>query len=285
MPACIIDAGSTVSLLPSLVGLRSPRRVADVLAVAFVVAMASAWPAAVRAQEPPLAITPFLDGQDAQLWMQFNTRVPVSSWALIFEGQPRWNQNLTHFDQILVRAGVSRRVTRALELSAAYAFIPRHTVLGVFYEHQTYEQALVGLPRLGQWTPQLRLRQEQRRLAEWGDTSHRTRAQIRLARPLPRRTDWSVVLYEETLATLDDTRHGPSHGLDQVRFYSGLQHPVTKDLTVEVGYMWQEVLKLGLRPHMRVHNAMVQVQYRPRRAGARAPGVPLSVATPSLPTD
>jgi len=234
--------------------------------LAIVVGGIGAAPA--RAQDAPS----IFDEQDAQLWIQFNSQVPVSPrWTLVFEAQPRWNQNFTHFDQAVFRTGGVTRLSSAVQLGAAYAFIPRNTVIGLVYEHQSYQQVQFRLPRLGTWTPQVRVRQDQRYLPAWGDASHRTRQQVRVTRPLPRRPDVTLVLYEESFVNLDDTVRGPARGIDQFRMYSGLQRPITKDLSVELGYMWQEVFELGARPHRRNHNAMLQFQFRPRGGGGRAP--------------
>lgn len=234
----------------------------------------------VSAQTLPVVV----DEQDAQLWLQFNSQIPVArTWFLILEGQPRWNQNLTRFDQAVFRTGVIKRLTPSIQLSAAYAFVSRHTVLGTLFEHQSYEQVLFTLPRLGKWVPTLRLREDQRYLAEWGDASHRIRESFRMTRPLPGKPAWTLVVYEESFVNLDDTVRGPARGLDQVRLYSGIQHPITKDLAVEFGYMWQELRQLGARPHRRNHNALVQFQFRPRGPGghSEAPAMPTPASHPT----
>ena len=230
---------------------------------------------------PPSHGQEIVDDQDAQLWVQFNSQVPVSQrWTLVLEGQPRWNQNFTHYDQIVLRTGVNRRVSPWLQLGAAYAVVPRRTVVGAIVEHQAYQQAVVALPRLGGWTSQLRIREDQRFLRQWGDAAHRVREQIRVTHPLPRASAWTVVINEEAFYNLDRTLRGPAPGWDQLRAYAGLQHAVSRDVAVEVGYMWQEVFRLGLRPHRRNHNAMVQFQYRPRRDGSRA--TPESAPAPAM---
>lgn len=215
-----------------------------------------------------------LDQWDAQLWLQWNSQIPVAtSWSVLLEGQPRWNQNFTHYDQVVLRAGVLKRLTPTLQVSAAYAFVPRHTTLGTLYEHQAYEQVVFTLPRLGRWAPQVRVREDQRYLAQWGEVAHRMREQFRITRPLPGGPGWTLVLHQELFYNWDHTRLGPSPGIDQHRLFVGLQHPLTRDLGIEAGYMWQDVFQLGLRPERQNHIALVQFQYRPRRPGAPAPPV------------
>lgn len=223
----------------------------------------------------PAAAQEIVDDQDAQLWIQFNTQVALSkTWTLLFEGQPRWNQNFTHYDQIVLRTGVNRRLTPSLLVGAAYAVVPRRTIVGAVVEQQSYQQVVVTLPRVGKWSPQFRVREDQRFLSQWGDAAHRVREQFRVTRPLPRVPAWTLVLNEEAFYNLDRTARGPAPGWDQLRVYSGLQRALSRDLAVEVGYMWQEVFRLGVRPHRRNHNAMIQLQYRPRRTGVVEPPGP-----------
>ena len=235
------------------------------LAIALVVC-ALATPAGAQA---------IVDQQDAQLWLQMNSQIPVAdTWSLVLEGQPRWNQNFSHYDQVVLRAGVLKRVTPKILLGAAYAFVPRHTEIGTVYEHQAYQQAVFLMPSLGRWTPQVRVREDQRYLAQWGETAHRVRGQVRVTRPLPRMSGWTLVVHEEVFVNWDQTPRGPAPGLDQHRLFTGVNHQLTADLAIETGYMWQDLLRLGLRPARHNHIAMVQFQFRPRGLRGRDPVPP-----------
>jgi hypothetical protein len=228
---------------------------------------------------PAQAQPSVLDQWDAQLWLQWNSQIPVSkTWNLLLEGQPRWNQNVNHFDQIVLRAGVARRVSPWLQLGAAYAFVPRHTVIGNLYEHQAYEQVVFTLPRVGKWAPQVRVREDQRYLSQWGELSHRVREQFRVTRPMPGAASWTLVLHQELFYNWDHTPLGPSPGIDQHRLFVGVQHPITRDIAIETGYMWQDVFRLGLRPERQNHIALFQFQYRPRRGAAAPPAAPVTPA-------
>lgn len=207
-----------------------------------------------------------LDHWDAQLWLQWNSQLPLTNtWNLVLEGQPRWNQNVNHFDQVVLRAGLAKRLTPKVQVGAAYAFVPRHTALGNIFEHQAYQQVVFTLPRVGRWAPQVRVREDQRYLSQWGELAHRVREQVRVTRPLPGTASWTLVLHQELFYNWDHTQLGPSPGWDQHRLFVGVQHPVTRDLAIETGYMWQDVFRLGLRPERQNHIAMFQFQYRPRR--------------------
>lgn len=221
-----------------------------------------------------------VDHQDAQLWLQLNSQIPVAkTWSLILEGQPRWDQNFSKYDQVVLRAGMLKRLTPRIQLSAAYAFVPRYTQIGTVYEHQAYQQAVFVLPRLGKWTPQVRLREDERYLSQWGEAAHRVRGQLRVSRPMPRAPGWTLVVHQELFVNWDSTPRGPSPGLDQHRLFTGVNHPLTRDLAIETGYLWQDLFRLGARPARHNHIAMVQFQFRPRGPGGRAPA-PMPVPLP-----
>ena len=223
-----------------------------------------------------------LDQWDAQLWLQVNSQIPVArTWSVILEGQPRWNENFTHYDQVVLRGGLLKRVTPGVQLGAAYAMVPRHTVVGTLLEHQAYEQVLLALPRVGHWAPVLRVREDQRYLHEWGEVSHRIREQVRVTRPLSTAPGWTLVLHQELFLNWSDTRLGPARGVDQHRLFTGLQRRLSRDLAVEAGYMWQEVFQLGVRPARHNHIAVVQLLVRPGRFGRGDREAP--VAPPGIP--
>ena len=221
-----------------------------------------------------------VDQWDAQLWLQWNSQIPVAeTWGLVLEAQPRWNENFSHYDQVTLRAGLFKRVTPKLQLSAAYAFVPRHTVIGTVVEHQAYQQASVALPRIGHWTAQARVREEERYLGQWGELSHRVRERFHFTHPVPHVRGWTIVLHQELIINWNDTHLGPAAGLDQHRLFTGVNHVLTSALAVEAGYMWQDVFRLGPRPERHNHIAMVQFQFRPRRSGGELPPVtPMSSA-------
>lgn len=233
--------------------------------------LVGAAPRAARAQE--------LSGpQDGQLWLQMNSQIPVAeTWHLLVEGQPRWDRNASHYEQVVVRAGLQKRLTPGIQIGAAYAIVPRQTDRGTVLVHQAYEQVVFVLPRLGRWTPQLRVREDQQYLSQWGATSHRIRGQLRVSRTLPRAPRWTLVAHEEVLITWNRTPRGPTPGLDQHRLFAGVNHRLTRDLAVETGYMWQDLFRRGQRPERHNHIAVVQFQFRPTRPGAPARGpVPVS---------
>ena len=175
---------------------------------------------------------------DRQLWLLFLGQVPVGDqWLVHAEAQPRWNDDVSQRDQLLLRGALGRRLGPRVTMWAGYGYIPRWTAGDVLHEQRLWQQLSATLPRVGKWTPSIRLRPEQRFLEQWGDTSHRFRALGRLVRPIGS-SPWSVAVWDEYFVTLDDTAGGPQQGFDQNRFFATMLRKVSPAVTVEAGYLW-----------------------------------------------
>ena len=197
--------------------------------------------------------------------MQFLTLVPVGDhWTVHGEAQARWSEDLTQYDQTLLRGAVGRRLNSRVTLWGGYAYAPRVTPGDRLDEQRLWEQASITLPGAGKWAPSLRLRQEQRFLAEWGDASHRFRALGRVVRPLGA-SGWSLALWDEYMITLDDTLDGPRQGFDQNRVFAGVLRKLTTQVSLEGGYLWQLLPSNASRGVRHGHTALIWVTYAPPR--------------------
>lgn len=195
------------------------------------------------------------DTQDAQLWTQVVATIsPSENWRVHLEGQPRWADNMSELDQVILRGAIGRRVHPRLTVWGGYAFIPRTRGEGTQYEHRAWEQLSATLPDAGAWTPSLRLRLEQRFLDAWGDTSHRLRLMGRAVRPIDAKKNWSIAVWDEVMVTFDDTEAGPWQGVDQNRLFAGIIRKLTDEAALETGYLWQTMDQPGasLRRHSHV---------------------------------
>jgi hypothetical protein len=225
----------------------------------LIVGLALLVPQGVRAQTSLPAV------HDTQLWLQGLALVPVGEhWTLHGEIQPRWNEDLSHFDQGILRGAIGRRVGSRVTLWGGYAYTPRWIGGDRLDEQRTWEQASITLPAAGKWAPSLRLRQEQRFLEEWGDASHRFRAMARIVRPLGA-SGWSLALWDEYMVTLDDTVGGPRQGFDQNRVFAGALRKLTAEVSLEGGYIWQYLPSNAVRGVRHGHTAFVWVTFAPPR--------------------
>lgn len=176
---------------------------------------------------------------DAQLWLQvIETHSLSANWRLHLEIQPRWTQDASEFDHMLVRWAVGRRLNSALTVWGGHNWVPRFLGEGVRHEHRAWQQASITLPAAGRWAPSIRLRNEQRFLEGWADNSHRLRTMIRGVRPLGDGT-WSAVAWDEWMVNFDRTAGGPGRGFDQNRVFGGALRRLNPKAGLEFGYLLQ----------------------------------------------
>lgn len=191
---------------------------------------------------------------DLQLWTQAIATVSLSDkWLAHLEFQSRWNEDITAHDQLLVRNAIGRRLSPRVTVWGGHAWTPRSLESGWTQEQRIWEQLSVTLPAAGAWTPSLRIRQEQRFLDSWGDASHRLRVLGRGVRPLDAEKLWSIVAFNEIMFTLDDTQGGPAQGFDQNRVFAGALRKLSKQASLESGYMWRTSDPAGPSPRRNDH--------------------------------
>lgn len=222
---------------------------------AFAAAAIVVLPARAGAQTP----TQVPDTQDLQLWAQVVATVSLSeNWRLHLEGQPRWADNMSEMDQVILRSAVGRRLTKRITLWAGHAYVPRTRGLGTQHENRAWEQLSATFPDVERWTPSLRVRLEQRFLDGWSDSSHRLRLMGRVVRPLDADKVWSLAAWNEVMFTLDDTDSGgPARGVDQNRVFGGIIRKLSDKAALETGYLWQTTDPPGDAPRRHAHVAFV----------------------------
>jgi Protein of unknown function (DUF2490) len=221
-------------------------------AVALIVLLA--LPTMVRAQVPV---------PDTQLWLALVGTLPVNDrWQVQGEFQPRWNQDVSENDQVILRGSVARKVGRGASVWAGYAYTPRFANGGTLHEQRLWQQLSLELPRAGRWVPSLRIRQEERFLNQWTDPSYRLRVLGRFTRSVGT-TGWSVVGYDEAMVTFDDTQNGPRQGFDQNRLFAGVLKRLWSGSTIETGYVWQWMPKTPTSRARHNHTVMASFTYAP----------------------
>ncbi len=200
---------------------------------------------------------------DIQAWLLLLAQIRAGDdWLVTAEVQPRWNDDVSQRDQLILRGAVGRRLSPRATLWGGYAVIPRWSGSPRQVEQRTWEQLSATFPAVGKWTPSIRLRAEQRFLDQWGDASHRLRFLGRMVRPLGT-TPWSLALWDEYLVTLDDTPRGPASGFDQNRLYLTFLRKVTSDLSLEAGYLWQLQPSTPTRGTRHGHTIFTWITYAP----------------------
>jgi hypothetical protein len=213
-----------------------------------------AWPTRVRAQSA---------AHDTQLWLLLLGQLRVGEqWLVHAEAQPRWNDDISRSDQVLLRGAIGRRLGTRASVWAGYAYTPRQASDDWTHEQRLWQQLSVAFPRAGRWTPSIRIRPEQRLLESWGDASYRLRALGRLVRPLGA-SPWSIAASDEYFVTLDDTEDGPRRGFDQNRVFIGMLRRLSSEATIETGYLWQWLPESTTQPQRHNHTVLVWLAWTP----------------------
>lgn len=191
---------------------------------------------------------------DTQLWTQVVATVSLSdTWLTHHEVQSRWSEDLHGHDQLIIRNAIGRRLSRRVTLWGGHAWTPRTLDAGWAHEQRIWEQLSATFPAIGEWTPSIRIRQEQRFLDSWGDTSHRLRVMGRAVRPVDAGKLWSIVAWNEVMFTLDETPNGPARGLDQNRVFAGVLRKLSNHAGLESGYLWRTSDPAGPVPRRHDH--------------------------------
>ena len=150
-------------------------------------------------------------------------------------------------------SALGRRLSRRVTVWGGHAWTPRTLESGWAHEQRIWEQLSATFPAVGGWTPSMRIRQEQRFLDSWGDTSHRLRMMGRAVRPVDKEKLWSIVAWNEIMFTLDDTQNGPAQGIDQNRVFAGVLRKLSNHAGFESGYLWRTSDPAGAAPRRHDH--------------------------------
>lgn len=201
---------------------------------------------------------------DTQLWVQYVGVIPAGeSWLVHTEVQPRWNEDVSRTDQVILRGAVGRRLGPRASIWVGHAYTPKQVGDEWQHEQRLWQQLSATFPRTGKWTPSIRIRPEQRFLEQWGDVSYRLRLMGRLVRPIGT-SRWSVVGWNEYMVNFDDTVGGPQRGFDQNRVFAGAVRTLTGEVSLEAGYLWQLLPQTASQPRRHNHTIFAWLNWTPR---------------------
>lgn len=169
-------------------------------------------------------------------------------WRFWLEGQARFNDDTSRFNQAILRGALGRALTARATVWAGYAWIPsnRPGTSQNVSEHRLWQQLTwsTASPLAG-FSVSTRTRLEQRTVESASDTGWRFRQLVKLTHPLAGGERWYLSLWDEVFVHLNDTDWGADDGLDQNRAFVGLGARVSPAVRAEVGYMNQYVNRRG----------------------------------------
>jgi hypothetical protein len=189
---------------------------------------------------PALAVPARADETDTQQWTLITIEKDLSKrWRGYFELQPRFGQNISRAERLIVRGAVGYRINPKLSVWQGYGWTP--TLEPEFNnEHRPYQQLLFE-DTLGKTRLVSRTRLEERVIEGVDGTGLRLRSMVRLSHPVSADRRWAVVGSDEVFWNLNSPDRGAVSGFDQNRLFLGVSRQVNSELRVETGYLMNHV--------------------------------------------
>lgn len=175
--------------------------------------------------------------QEAKLWLPVTILFEPEAARVrgYLELQPRFDEDLTGAEMLLIRPAVGLEVKENLTALLGYAWVPQFRA-DTEYEQRTWQQ----LSYAREDAPQefeARARLEQRYLPQGGGTSWRFRG--RLFGSFRFVGGWKWTVGNEAFATLNRTTMSAPRGLDQNRFEVGVSRTLGDRATLQPRYIAQ----------------------------------------------
>jgi len=197
--------------------------------------------------------------QDFRLWAPVYLNFPISGPVKGYmEANPRFSNDVSDFDQLILRPALGYQLTPTLSLWQGYAWIANYEP-GYIQEHRLFQQ-LIYSNKFSTFKLLSRSRLEERWIQHAIGTSVRARTMLRGDFPLPAYPTIAIVAYDEIFVNLNTIRQGPESGFDQNRFFLGINYTISPTFNVDVGYQLQ-VINTTLSGLANQANHMVLLQF------------------------
>lgn len=182
--------------------------------------------------------------EDGRGWLNITAigSLPADNWHWYAEMQPRWREELSEFDQLIIRPAVFYTISEQSSIWAGYARVVTHPAGQTnFDEDRVWQQFLYNFQPIGSVSLQSRSRLEQRFIENADDTGYRLRQMLRLTMPSKISAQLTWVAYDEYFLNLNNTDYGARKGFDQNRAFAGINWAFNANLKLEVGYLNQYI--------------------------------------------
>ncbi len=180
---------------------------------------------------------------DFGYWTPVYLNVPITNKIRgQFEVNPRIEQNGTHINQLLVRPSIGYNLTKNWSVWQGYAWVTNYLPGFVseqrIWQQLLYEKHFERFPRLSLIN---RLRTEERFIQHVSEGAFRMRNMLRLQYALGSSKKWSFVIFDEPFINIGSHRLGPQSGIDQNRFFTGINRKFNDHFNAEAGYLMQYI--------------------------------------------
>jgi hypothetical protein len=179
---------------------------------------------------------------DEQLWASASANVKLGDkWRLSQELTARFGDDRNGLYEVESVTLLGFRPVKDVTVAAGYVHNPQYaggdfTVM----EHRAREQVTFdNVAKIGGGKLSARLRMEQRWREHVDGTAWRLRPYVKYSLPLTPGSKTSLALSSETFVNLNSTSFQRQNGLDRMRNLIAINTPLTKAVSVEIGYLNQ----------------------------------------------
>ncbi|MFL9709758.1 DUF2490 domain-containing protein [Methylobacillus sp. Pita1] len=167
-------------------------------------------------------------------------RLPTEHFYWSMDNNPRWRESGHHLDQLYLRPSVFYMADPKTSVWLGHDTIVRHPDgKPASHEYRLWEQFQYQFDPVATVTLSSRSRLEQRRREGYHETGHRLRQMLKAVTPLSLHPKLSLVVSDELFINMNNTDWGARHGIDQNRFFVGLNWKLNSSSSIETGYLNQ----------------------------------------------
>ena len=214
---------------------------------------------------------------DFRLWAPVYLTVNLPNRFLAYmEVNTRIGDDVTNIDQLLLRPAIGYKLTDNLSIWQGYAWVgnfnqphtpPQPSFIGEnrIFQQALYKRTFSNVKFLS------RTRLEERWIDHAAGTAVRFRELLRADIPIPQAEDWAFVVFDEifinlnAVGTFDEFRQGqtkgPGAGIDQNRFFLGINKTFNEHLNVDLGYQNQFLNQRQLPGNVNLINHVFLIQF------------------------
>lgn len=172
---------------------------------------------------------------DFSIWPTASVTVPLGEKIMLQElVNPRFNDNATNFDQLLLRSAAGYKLNKNFSLWAGYDWLRTYR-METTDEHRPWQQVLL-VNKFDHFRLSNRFRMEERIFDD--GTVARGRYRLRFDVPLDKESVTDFVIFDEIFFNFNSAAMRDA-GLDENRLFVGLNRRITHHIAFEAGYQMQ----------------------------------------------
>ncbi|MBX3135718.1 DUF2490 domain-containing protein [Candidatus Obscuribacterales bacterium] len=176
-----------------------------------------------------------------QIWLHAPTQYKVTEkTSLIGDLSPRFGTDDGQLDQMILRTGVQRKLTRNVSGTLGFDSVDNYDP-SRNHENRIWQQ-IQAQHRIKSYTFTSRIRMEERHWNGTPGSSVRWRMMMKSAQKIGA-SRFSVIYSDELFLTLNTMPDGPVAGVDRNRLFAGMGYAIDRNKNLEAGYRVEYINK------------------------------------------